>query len=158
MIIQPALPGGYVTFVDDIREEVNGKLTLVGRYSTQLNVRGEPPFLLPQLSAMIVYREKPEDLPQDVTLKILRIGTETEVLWESMLPIPAPPKKQLRGLKSSDPDARSFMEIMAAAHFAPFGITEDCVLAARAYRGDDEIRLGSLMIKIEKPVAEGVPA
>lgn len=149
MIRTPTLPGGFVIFADDIRQEVNGKLTIVGTYGTELHVSGEPPFMLPQLCVYIVYRDDPQNLPEQLTLKILLVSSdETTELWQTTIPMretmgdrprPAPINK--------DRHAKLFASFMHSQRFVPFIISEDCAVSVRAYVGDDELRLGALRIR-----------
>lgn len=154
----PALPGGYAIFADDIRQEVMGKVTLVGTYFTELVVRGEPPFLIPQLSIMVVYRDDPAALPKDVTFRVLheRPEQEDEVLWEVNLTLPKPEEDQLAPKLSSDPHARRMIELRAFPRFVPFAFAEEGQISVRAFAGDDEVRIGTLLLRILPLDASGV--
>lgn len=151
----PALPGGYAIFADDIRQELGGKITLVGTYSTELIARGTPPFLLPQFCMMIVFRDDPDALPKDVTLRVLRLGSDKEeVLWDQEVHLPKPEEHQLAPKPANDPHFRRMVELLAFPRFIPFTFTEECRIAVRAYVGKDEIRIASLLVKIEPPATD----
>lgn len=47
---------GVTIFCDDIRHEINGKMTLVGCYSATLNFSGPPPGMLPTFAALVNLR------------------------------------------------------------------------------------------------------
>jgi hypothetical protein len=49
---------GHVVFCDDVRQEIDGKLTLVGVYNGNLTVFGEFPAVLPKL-CLVVWLNSP---------------------------------------------------------------------------------------------------
>lgn len=71
-------PYGSVVFCDDIREEVSGKVTLVGCYGADLVVGGEVPAILPKLcmSCRIIF--DPFDGEKILTLIIALPGETLE--------------------------------------------------------------------------------
>jgi len=136
-----------VIFADDIRQEVNGKATFVGTYGTELHASGPGPHMLPQLCALIVYRDNAENLPEELSLKVLLLASEDTVLWdttvnmrEAMVGVPEPSDVY------SDAHSTAFAELRYAPRFIPFVFDEDCVLSVRANVRGEEIRLGSLTI------------
>src|SRR5260221_12989855 len=63
-------PTGFTIFCDDIREEVNGKVSLIGCYGADLRILGNQfPILLPKLGFHITVRV-PSDGP-NLPLKIM---------------------------------------------------------------------------------------
>lgn len=148
----PAFPGGYAIFADDIRQEVSGKITIVGTYFTELIATGEPPFILPQLCVMVAFRDDPASLPKDLVLRILHQGSDKEeVMWEQHVSLPKPSADDLETIVPNDPHFRRMVELLTFARFVPFGFREESRISVRAYIGDDEVRIGSLALRIRPP-------
>lgn len=151
MIIQPHLPSGYVVFCDDIRDEVNGKKTIVGSYSGEMTVYGDQPLRVGQLCAWIVYRDDHSTFPKQVTIKVIKESSQKEeLMFEANIDLPAPPP-ELELSPLSDSDSIRFSELHAFPRFAGIDFPEECRIKVRAYVGDDEIRLGALNVKIARP-------
>jgi hypothetical protein len=53
--LQPPEIVGYTTFCDDIRFEVDGKVSLIGSYNGVMNIRGEFPATLPKFAMSTVF-------------------------------------------------------------------------------------------------------
>lgn len=139
MIINPNLPSGHTIFCDDIREEVSGKITLVGVYAAAMYVQ-EIPSTLPQLCASLVIREKP-DSASKVIVRILfesdgedRLLMETEYSVEGQLSLPPTEEFSMR-------------EIRLNAKMAHFEIKSEGRLKARAFIDGDEVRLGAMPVQ-----------
>ena len=56
--IRRSTPFGYTIFCDDVRNEINGKVTLVGVYAGDVIVLGTLPVTLPKLGLSVNYHEK----------------------------------------------------------------------------------------------------
>jgi hypothetical protein len=148
VIIHPQLPSGFVIFCDDVREEVNGKLTFVGTYAGEMTVYGTAPATVPMLCVVARYREDPKNLPRHIVFKVIKSTAEEEtVLLE--VPIDAPaPTPEFDFPVSTDKDAVSFFEIAFISKISPLQVTGDFHLKVRAYVEDDEVRLGTLRVKL----------
>lgn len=154
MIIWPTLPGGYVIFCDDVRQEINGKFTYVGIYGGQMTIWGDAPIGLSQLYCVMSLRLEPSMLPAAVTLRIVRrLEDENETLWEAQASVPEMDESLFPTQQASDPEARSFAELRGVQRFAPLLVTQDCKLSVVAVIGDDEYRLGSMNILV-RPASE----
>jgi hypothetical protein len=143
-IITPSLPSGFVIFCDDFRREDNGKLIYIGVYGADMIIPGPLPVLLPTFCAITSYREAPGESAESVTLKMFVPGVEeaaivAEVPVEQMRNVPLPP-----AMEKSSPSFNAIIPIK----ISPLIIHQEGLIRVRAYRGDDEIRLGSLPIKL----------
>lgn len=148
MIIQPALPSGYVIFCDDVRHEVSGKQTLVGTYGTEMTVYGTAPAVVPSLSAVVRFREDPANLPRPVRFEVLKISRDQKTtLAEATIDLPAA-NAELRFPEPLEDEARVFVEVGFIARISPLEISENCQIKVRAYVNGDEIRLGSLVVRL----------
>lgn len=151
MIIQPQFPTGFVIFCDDFREELGGKNTIVGTYGGEMTVFGVTPTYVPMLSVIVRYRDDPTTFPKLITFKISKeTKSRKEVLVESTINAPALPS-EFEFPETTEPESKKFIEIQFVAKLAALEITEQCDLRVRAYVGDDEVRLGTLVIKLAPP-------
>lgn len=144
MIINPRLPTGHVVFCDDIREEIGGKLTYVGVYRNALVISALAPVTLPQLCAAVSLRIEPPAGPLSVILRILRSDSD-EALFEAQVELEeliAP----LHPSPFSDANSVPFFELFFPVRMPSLIIKQDCAIKVRAYIGDDEIRLGAILV------------
>jgi hypothetical protein len=155
VIINPILPSGHVTFCDDIRNEVSGKMTLVGVYQGQLMVNGDLPAIIPQICALITLRIASPSKPLRPIIKIFR-SDQGEPLFSFEPEIPASPNEHsIAPMSDADPDRINFLQIGITAQIQGFAISEPCALKVRAFIGDDEIRLGTLQILVGPQLSAG---
>ena len=145
------LPGGYVTFCDDIREEVGNKATLVGCYTGEMVIAGDLPTTITQICAQIVYRDDPRTFPKDVTLKMVRQvsgSDEDETMFEATIPMTAaaamPPTKTDLDRPGDPPP---FVEARMNCKFGGLVFERLTRLKVRAYVAGEEIRLGVLTVR-----------
>ncbi len=138
-------PYGYTIFCDDIRPEINGKFSLVGIYSSILSVHKPLPVMMPKFAFHISYFERPGESNEAVKVSIFAPGNpDDEPIWSADLPtemarnLPAPPEGKFK-----DPVLTFRIPVV----LAPLVLNEEGPLRVRAYRGDLEIKLGTLMIE-----------
>ncbi|WP_295491461.1 hypothetical protein [Sphingorhabdus sp. EL138] len=148
MILQPSVPGGYVIFCDDVRKEIGGKVTIVGVYGGELTAYGEAPLSLPQLYAVVSFRNKPNDDSYSLKVVVSMFGSdgEAKVLSSFDYDVPACQRDLLPA--PIDEHSMVFIELSHIVRMSPLIITEPCMITVRAYLGDDEVRLGSLKVRI----------
>ena len=152
MIIEPKPPYGYTIFCDDIRQEVNGKTTHVGIYAGEMSIVSEGNAVIPQLCALLVYRDLPDTmLTRPVLYKLIRSSDKGEqVLLEA--PFNPPPDLKIREAPQiGRQDGTNFTEIRLEAKLAPFIVEESCLLKSRIYVGDDEVLCGALRVILVTP-------
>jgi hypothetical protein len=143
-VISPSTPSGYSLFCDDIRQEDNGKQILIGLYHGDMLVESFP-ILLPTFRVLIRYQERINEsrLPIKFVVTVPdEAGNDTPVFQadmprESLDSVPAP----------SDNVDDPFATLNLNAVFSPLILYQGRI-KVRAYRGDDEIRLGTLRIRL----------
>ncbi|HVU31398.1 MAG TPA: hypothetical protein VHE36_13455 [Sphingomicrobium sp.] len=141
-VINPRLPSGYTIFCDDIRQEYNGKLTFVGAYADTLIINGPLPALLPKFCAMIVYREEPTSL-EPVEIKIFLPGHDYDspaTVFRIDAPQPDLVPEQTGEFLMRE--CRFFWEGTGVV------IEQEGQVRVRAFRGDEEIKLGAMIVTI----------
>lgn len=140
MIINPSLPSGHTVFCDDIRHEINGKITLVGTYTNIMYISGSLPHVLPKFCLGIVFREAKDSL-DNVTIKIFFPGDDEN-------PIGVVNLVSQPDLNIPDLDEFSFKEFRLFFEATGVVIKQEGRIRVRAYKNDDEIRLGSLTVAL----------
>jgi len=158
-------PTGFTIFCDDIREEVNGKLSLIGCYGADLRIFGSPlPILLPKLGFHITIR-LPTDGP-NLPLKIMiylpgQPDDQPALTADATIPdeLIAEHKSQPRDPKwdaliGSEPVFRGVRQ-----HFvlSPVAIIEEGLIRVRLLYGDTRIRAGALKVLVEKETVTPPP-
>jgi hypothetical protein len=146
VIINPSLPSGHVTFCDDIRHEVTGKMTFVGVYNGQMIIGSELPAMIPQICANIELKLERNTEPFNVKIEVQK-SDNSEPLFsfeadfdpaqaDAVIPLPL----------EDESDAFRYVKLGINAPMQGIVITEPCTLKVRAYIRGDEIRLGALQV------------
>ncbi len=151
MIIKPSFPSGFVTFCDDIRHEVSGKMTLVGVYDGLMMLGGALPITLPQLCAAITFRFLPPTEPTKVAIKAFVAGHEApfsvmEADIDAVKPDSHP--AEIDDLQMQDPESINFAQIVGTHYIQSLVIKKPCVIRIKGYIGSDETLLGQLHIMV----------
>lgn len=113
---------------------------------------GTLPLMLSTLWILVKYSERPNESNEIVTIKVFLPGKELpnvemplDLTELRKMPIPA----DVEGVDK-------FLTILIPICLSPFLVEHEGMLRVRAYRGDDEIRLGALPVKVA-PTPEGFP-
>jgi hypothetical protein len=144
-IFVPTSPLGYTIFCDDIRQEDNGKLLYIGVYTGDMTFSGPPPGLLTTFCAFVNYLERPTDSLLPIRLVMMIPGVETPAA--SIELDLAKFRETLAPIEGEDPMYR----IMIPLRMGTLIIPQQGLIKVRAYRGDDELRLGTLNVKFGQP-------
>lgn len=129
-------------FCDDIRHEVNGKISFIGVYSGKLFVH-DFPITLPKLCLDIKIRT-PIDLPfEELTISVFK---DDEVLEEIIID-----KEQCKEANEAINNGSDEFRVLSAAFqliFSPIEFERPCKLRVRAQTESEEIK--GLALQIEK--------
>jgi len=136
---------GYTLFCDDIRQEIGGKLSIMGLYQTHLHISPGLPAVLPKFSMYIQFRLFPEESKEDFSLKVFFETSEDVLLLEQTVPYP----EEVAAEPMFEPD--SFHLANLIINLAPFEIKEAGRLKVRMYQSGLEYKLGSLVIDVATP-------
>jgi len=141
-------PGGFSIFCDDIREELRGKVSFMGIYGGDLILSTPPPVHLPKLMVAVNYYERPGESTEPVELRLYLPGDDPA---SPAIRVPLPVEEMRAGPIPSDPEADDpLIGCKVAVQMAPVLLKQEGRIKVRAYRGDDEIRLGSLLISTQR--------
>jgi hypothetical protein len=147
MIINPSFPCGFVTFCDDIRQEIGGKTTLVGVYGPQMNVFGIAPVSIPKICALVDFRFLAEMLPANVEVKIFR-SDHSDPLATIKFELPENESYEFESSSDLEPNSISFNQAIFSFQLTDFLVIDTCSLRIRAYIGEDEVRLGTMKVAL----------
>ncbi len=132
-------------YCDDIRQEVSGKLSYIGAYSTSLIVASFP-ITLPKLCVSIRIISPVQNPIESLTVQILK---DDEVLQELVIDDEqlAKSRESIPNL-SSDEQQDGVQVFHAMTAFSPIQFDGPCALRVRAQTEDEEIR--GVGLKVEQ--------
>lgn len=137
----------FCLFADDIRHEVNGKVSLIGMYQGGMNIAGKLPVAVPRL-VISTYINTPVDQPfANVSIDLM--------LNDKVLQNMTPPAQTLQDMQDSAPqysDTRMISMLMVLV-LQPFNVTEEGRLFVRATLDGKPLEGNSLRIR----VVDGIP-
>jgi hypothetical protein len=142
-------PFGYVIFCDDVRNEVDGKTTIVGAYGADI-VFGIPlPVTVAKFAMVIKYFELLNESIDPVKIEVYVPGDE-DGKPSTSIDLPVEEIRNMPLPKGTDiEDARigaSFNIILS-----PFTILKEGYIKVQAVRGNDIIKLGRLRVNVNSP-------
>jgi hypothetical protein len=143
-VFHPPTPSGYTIFCDDVRHENTGKQILIGVYNGDLVVESLPA-LLPVFNFVIHYRERKGESELPVKIVITVPTPEDQRIFE--IDIPREALKQVTPATDAV-EGEMLSELNLTSSANGLVLTHIGRIKVRAYRGDDEIRLGTLRIRL----------
>jgi hypothetical protein len=154
---------GSATFCDDIRQEVGGKISLMGCYGNDMRFHGVAfPILIPKLCVHIVAK-----LPGDRPIPPLKLfiyfpGDPLDApslnqdfpVPEEMKSIETLPKVSLNGLDTPADRGPPIALLLQNIVISPAIIKQAGYILARLMYGDIRVRLGVIKVMSVSPVEE----
>lgn len=143
-----AEPYGTTIFCDDIRHEVNGKLTLVGCYSAVLNFNGPAPGLLPTFAALVNIRIPKLINFNTIKLRVLKEGgSEVDEIFEMEVGVDEKAKRAAFEGEDTKNKEEKILSMTFPLQWSPLEVKKSGFIKVRAHLDDGkEIRLGALKI------------
>lgn len=143
---------GTTTYCDDIRHEVDGKMTLVGCYAADMNFKGPAPGRLSSFAAVVNFR-----IPNAIKFRKFKLavvkedGDEVTELASTTTDIPPEAFEEFaEGNGDADENEKMFI-ILAPLKLGGLVMKENGYIKTRAYLDDGpEIRLGSLKVNFSE--------
>jgi hypothetical protein len=139
---------GYSIFCDDIRQEIDGKVTYVGVYSGAMAIRAKLPIVLPKFCIGIVFAQRRPLFTPDIGIRIFVPGDSDEkasIEAQFSGPFELPEEKTAEA---------TMVRMTANVVFSPFPINNAGAIKVRILRNDLLHRLGTLSVE---EVAEQAP-
>ena len=144
-------PFGTTIFCDDIRHEMNGKITLVGCYSNELNFNGPAPGILPTFAAYISVKIPTEIKFDQIVLRVVKKDgdEETEIL-KSEIVLDEVQKRQAYGSGDTAEHDHKVFSLNAPSKWTQLIFNKSGEIRVRAdLDGRHEIRLGTLKVNFK---------
>jgi hypothetical protein len=136
---------GITTFCDDIRMEVDGKITLVGCYGNEISILGIAPAFLPIFCAFVNFRGPTSLDFKEISIVISgEFGGQVTELGRVSVPRKDDGKNEISDAKS--------LALAIPFKFSPLVIPGEGFVRSRAYVDDIEVKLGSIEILLKPPV------
>lgn len=138
----------FCLFADDIRQEVNGKVSLIGMYQGGMHIVGPLPVALPKL-VISAYINTPVNQPfQEVSVELM--------LNDQVLQNVTPPLQSIRDLQDSTPqysDSRMISMLMVFV-LQPFNVTEEGRLYVKANLDGKVLEGNALRVRVVDSIPE----
>ncbi|WP_143595019.1 hypothetical protein [Thioclava sp. DLFJ4-1] len=145
-------PYGTTIFCDDIRNEVNGKLTLIGCYSGDMNFTNPGPATLPTFSALVNIRIPKTTIFRSLKLHVIKEegDQKQDILTADLDPDEEDLRRIISEAEKQDKDG-TMISLTLPCRWSPLPISESGFIKVRAYLdGEKEIRLGALKVNFPK--------
>lgn len=155
--IKRQTPSGYCLFCEDIRYEQNGKFSLMGNFGNSLFLLGAFPIILPKFCLYLSYFQRREDGFQDIRLEVVLSSKNSDIIvWESIVPSAAlesaPMSEDIE--ESDDP----VIAIHLPLEIHNFVISASGRIRVYAHRGEERLRIGSLVIASQPNASTQIPS
>jgi hypothetical protein len=141
---------GVSLFCDDIRQEIAGKVSLIGIYGQDMVVHGEFPALYPKLCIYVAYYEVSNIFKDDLSLRAYLKTSEDEKLINTVdVSRKDVEEAAARSPQNSlaDRDSERVNILRVPVVFSPFSIPSECVVKVRMHCGEAVTKLGILSIR-----------
>ncbi len=131
----------HTLYCDDVRQEVNGKMTFVGAYQGELNVQRAENTVLPKL-CIVVNVQTPKAQPFDSIF--IRVLKDEDVIEETYLP-----QEIIEAAKTVTPIVgRKYHTYGLIIELINLPIEKDCMIRVRARSESEELASAALQINL----------
>lgn len=145
---------GYTLFCDEIRREDSGKFILIGVYDETMILFQPLPYIHKNIATRITYSEAIEEKSHDVEIHIIgpKQSEPTAVYNIDSTAIEDAKSKARASLETTDVDGELRVIFNLNWNTTPFPITAEGRLKVRAYRNGEELKMGTLAIKVHDEI------
>jgi hypothetical protein len=140
---------GTTVFCDDIRQEVGGKVSLIGIYAGDMNVHVDFPYVAPKFGLWIKYFEVPDTHDEDAKLRVYLPG-EIDPSIEADIPLREVRNKTLIA-PPSEQDSEQWLMLQMPILVTPLVLRQPGQIKVRLEIGGEVVRLGTLAITHSPP-------
>jgi hypothetical protein len=126
-------------FCDDIRQEVGGKLTLVGVHPGDFIVEGEFPAVIARFAIQVMFIESMETAVGPLVIKVFGPASDgNEVIAEQSLP------PDRNDIATASTGGNEYVYNYVSFRLSPLVVQKEGAIKVRAYKGTEEIKLGAI--------------
>jgi hypothetical protein len=162
--INPLTPYGSTVFCDDLRQEDNGKIFLIGVYN-QLMYVPQMPFVAPRLFFRITFYEKNIECGLPLQFKVFLPGATPEQpaltfdvpATDRIVPSEEEIERVRKELAKDSGEGWEVPEVYRISMYnlflSPFVVERPGPIRVRGFHGENMIRLGSMSVLL-RPSAE----
>ena len=150
---------GFTQFADDLRNEVGGKVSVMGIYLNDLIVNGPAPVMLPKLVILVHYYENINTIDSDLVFKVSFPGVPNDdalpILEQTYkrTDLPKLDPAQEAALRADEGD-EPFYYLRVPFILAPFPILAEGQIKVRCHYDDGSVlKLGRLALNLRKPTS-----
>lgn len=138
---------GITVFCDDIRHEINGKMTLVGCYASELNFSGPPPGVLPTFAALVHLRFSRNITFEALQITVIKVeGGESSEIFSANSKV-APDAFTDKSDTGEENTGEKVLSVVVPIQWTPLAFSGPALLRVRAkLDSGKEVRAGSLVI------------
>lgn len=142
--VRRSTPSGFVIFCDDVRTEANGKFIYIGIYGGDILISPHFPIRLPTFCAVVNYFARHGESSDPVRILIQFPGkdephAELEIPASDIAALPPP----------DDPDLEDpVFQMTLVLAMRDVVMAQPGRIKVYARRGEDEIRLGSIAVRL----------
>lgn len=142
---------GTTIFCDDIRTEIDGKVTFVGVYSQQMFIHGEFPVTLPKFSFGIIFVQKKSVFEANLGIRIFLPG-DADDAPSVQADLSEGHEGAILAAASASPDTpQAIVVLRSNLVLAPLEIKQAGAIKVRIARRGDLVRLGALEVTGANP-------
>lgn len=123
-------------------------MSIIGTYAGTMFVAGDPPYHIPKFGFLVEYLEGRNANSPPLVLQIYLPGDGDESPTYGF-DLPPPPNDTPRDPLLSE---ESYVGSLIPILLAPFVVPSEGMIKVRMKRGDDHVRLGSLVVRTAPPV------
>lgn len=129
-------PHGIAIYCDDVRQEIDGKITIVGAYNEGLTVKSDQPPVLPKIG-IVIFAHIPVLTTRKYTVRIVyRSGDKDDILVDEEEIIP----------DDITLEGGELFAVRIVIVLSPFRVRSGGVLRSRIRIGGMTVKLGALKI------------
>lgn len=138
---------GNTIFCDDFRQDIQGKFIYTGVYHSDMVVYGVSPVLVASFWVVVKYSIARALARGTAVVKVF-LPKKSEPLLSADVNLDMLQQIPEPNYRHEEDDTRSFLSCFVPIRISPLIIEHEGFIRVRAYRGDDETRLGSLPVSI----------
>lgn len=135
---------GFSIFADDFRQEIGGKVSLMGIYQIDMLFKNEFPIIIPKFVIFVKYLEVKDTFSDDLNLIVTAPWSENPIVD---IKLPRGDLDFKESYPNDDADSERLYNITMPIVLSPFNVSSEGFVKVRMKCGQTTTRLGRLMIR-----------